>query len=166
MPARTKKEEEILFFSSLVENNPFGFFFLNWKYWGRLQISHGAQLWGRGVHINTTSSFECPLRWHFCLFSFISMHHNGFTKSFACCLSCESCLCAQCQMPGQGRWCCWDGEVRWGSETSLPSTEVPLYSQWPGENSAPKPPLPNTTYQLPLPPPPPGGEQNLGRILF
>ena len=31
------------------------------------------------------------------------MHHNGFTKSFACCLSCESCLCAQCQMPGQGK---------------------------------------------------------------
>lgn len=62
-------------------------------------------------HINTTSSFERPSRWHFC-FSLISMHHNGFTKSFACCLSCESCLCAQCQMPGQGR-----GDIgmgRWG----------------------------------------------------
>lgn len=53
-------------------------------------------------HIKATSSFERPSRWHFC-FSLISMHHNGFTKSFACCLSCESCLCAQCQMPGQGR---------------------------------------------------------------
>lgn len=45
-----------------------------------------------------------PLRAHqgdISVFSLISMHHNGFTKSFACCLSCESCLCAQCQMPGQ-----------------------------------------------------------------
>lgn len=75
---------------------------------------------------------------------FISMHHNGFTKSFACCLSCESCLCAQCQMPGQGgRWC-WAGEVRLGSQPGPPSPEVSLYSQSPGEilHQSPLPPCP------------------------
>lgn len=89
-------------------------------------------------HIKATSSFGCPSRWHFC-FSLISMHHNGFTKSFACCLSCESCLCAQCQMPGQGRGDVGRGEV--GGRTPVcPDPEASLYSRWPGVNSALKTP--------------------------
>lgn len=52
---------------------------------------------------NTPSPFEYSSRWHFvfAFFPLINMHHNGFTKSFACCLSCESCLCAQCQCLGR-----------------------------------------------------------------
>lgn len=67
MPASTKKEKEILFFSLLLENNWFFFFFENLKILRKTQISHGAQLWGRQVHINTDSSFESPSRWQ-CLF--------------------------------------------------------------------------------------------------
>ena len=100
-------------------------------------------------HIKTTSSFERLSRWHFC-FSLISMHHIGFTKSFACCLSCESCLCAQCQMPGQGR-----GDIgmgRWGGHTPVcPDPEASLYSRWPGVNPALTPPR---------------GRLNLGKIIF
>lgn len=96
-------------------------------------------------------SFECPLRWQ-CLFSFIIMHHNGFTKSFACCLSCESCLCAQCQMPGQGRRWCWDGRWGWAHNPGHPALKFLYIHSHQGKilhQSPPTPTLhpnpPNTT---------------------
>lgn len=105
----------------------------------------------RGGHIKATSSLECPSRWHFC-FSLISMHHNGFTKSFACCLSCESCLCAQCQMPGQGRGGVGEGgEGGGGTPQSAQDPKASLYSWWPGVNSVPNPTM---------------SELNLGKIIF
>lgn len=106
--------------------------------------------------------FECQSRWHFC-FSLISMHHNGFTKSFACCLSCESCLCAQCQKPGQGK-----GNVRmgrlWGgwAYPGLPSRS--LNSRWLGFKLCPE----YTLHPLPLPPNPTKGRVEPGKnnLLF
>lgn len=60
LPGQKKK---IIIFSSLVEKkNQFFLSEENMEHGGRLQISHGAQLRGRGRHIRATSSFERPLR--------------------------------------------------------------------------------------------------------
>lgn len=94
-----QKKGKNLIFSSLVKKI---IIFLKTKNIEKVPDFPRCSTRGRSWHIKTALTIYVPIK-VILLFSVISMHHNGFTKSFACCLSCESCLCAQCQMPGQGR---------------------------------------------------------------
>lgn len=163
-----QKKKKIIIFSSLVEKKLICF--LKMKTLRKTpdfpRCSSKRKKGGTSIRLPL---FECPSRWHFC-FSLISMHHNGFTKSFACCLSCESCLCAQCQMPGQGR-----GDVgmgRWpgggeggrgGRAPVCPALKLPYIHGDRVLNSAPNTPAP---YPLCSAPPEGRVEPGKNNLLF
>lgn len=171
MPARTKKEEEeILFFSSLVENNRFGFSFENLKILRKTpDFPRCSAMRKRGAH-QYYFLFWVPIEVTLLLI-FLSLvciimaSQRALLVVYLVSLvyvRSAKCLGREAGAVGMGRWGGAHKPVR--PALTFPyihSDQVKILHQSPHPPAQHHPKLPP-----PPPPSPPGGERNLGRILF
>lgn len=171
MPARTKKEEEeILFFSSLVENNRFGFSFENLKILRKTpDFPRCSAMRKRGAH-QYYFLFWVPIEVTL-LLVFLSLvciimaSQRALLVVYLVSLvyvRSAKCLGREAGAVGMGRWGGAHKPVR--PALTFPyihSDQVKILHQSPHPPAQHHPKLPP-----PPPPSPPGGERNLGRILF
>lgn len=127
MPARRKKKR-ILFprFNVKIRQVNEKRLLLFFRTWGRTQQLEIRTLEGG------TFCLTCHWRDTF-TFPPISRHHYDITKSFACRLSRESCLCAQCQTRGCTK------VVPGGTRAWSPNPWSFLIITWPGVAPPPSP---------------------------